>query len=412
MCDPFPLVPGMSVFDPTMGEGALLCAAEDRLARENLRILGCDIDFVAVKAAHKTSPHWSVDLADIYSASSRLQSAVWQSVKRDGVDLVVMNPPFSYRGARRQTVSFRGVDYLVTPALAALATVLDEVQFSLGVGIVLPEGSYNGQANQAIWSAIRSHFDVIVVRKLPRGSFPDAKATSVLLTILPRAAESQSKLPADLTDRRSYRTSRLDACRCVEVVRGRVRNNYRDSPSDGHDVPFIHTTNLQDGEVVCSRRTESSLLATDGPMLLLPRVGKFYPKKVAVTDMQSLVLSDCVIAMRMGSQSELELLKSALLHPSISLESAYTGTGAPYITLRGLMARISDLGFLPKHVPASNGPFGCTCQGPAESLLMNQRTCCQSRTECLHGGLESVGMPALIAPLSVAQELVSSQART
>lgn len=359
LCEPFIFSDNVSVFDPTMGAGALLHAAQSTAPASRLMLSGCDTDANMVHRIGTAEPEWLVGRSDIYSASSRRSSPVWRAAK-SGVDVIVMNPPFSYRGRQKKYVTFRDSTYAATPAVAALAIVLDQLSIAQGVGIILPEGSFYGQTDESIWSAIRSRFDVTIIRKLPRGSFPDAKASSILLSISARKGCGES-LPSTVhIDRRTVDQSSTAACRCVEVVRGRVHNSRGDSYGK-EGVTFVHTSDLRDGHVTGPRRYRASSLATTGPLLLIPRVGRFYEDKLAISDAKSLVLSDCVFALRAPSHDQLERLRTALLHPSTGLQNTYVGTGAPHVTLKSIMSTISLLGFTPSHVPASASDFQCRC---------------------------------------------------
>lgn len=356
LCEPFELAPDARVFDPTMGEGALLVAAQKH-SGDTIQILGCDIDATAVRNARLNHADWILGRANIYSQGSRQNSPIWRSVKQGGVDLVVLNPPFSYRGKQRRAVFLNGSEYQATPAVAALATVLNEVPTAQGIGVVLPEGSFRGEVNEGMWEGIRAHFDVTVVQELPRGSFPDAKASSVLLAVRPRLEAPLRTVPV-----MAAKFSRLysSECRCVEVIRGRVYNSQIWDHGDA-GAPFVHTTNLIDGGISQVQRFQSQSLATRGPMVLVPRVGRFYSQKIVLVDAEDVVLSDCVIAIRTRDRQQLDAVRSVLLHPATAFERRYRGTGAPYITVRDVMKTIEAVGLIPRHVPASEGAFVCTC---------------------------------------------------
>ncbi|MBU8868442.1 N-6 DNA methylase [Paenarthrobacter aromaticivorans] len=361
LCELFSLSPGARVFDPTMGAGALLHAAADSASPNEIELLGCDIDRRTVRAVQSEHPAWLVGRADIFSANSRKQSPVWSTAARSGVDVVVMNPPFSFRGNRRKTVAAFGESFLLTPAVASLAIVLENVEIKQGIGIILPAGSIETETNVSFWEAIGRSYKVDVAQELPRGSFPDAHASSLLLTIRKRTATAADLegLPSSINITSHFPAPAV--CKCVEVVRGRVPTMRR-LESGISSSPFVHTTNLRGGRLHLSdERRSSSVLATEGPMLLLPRVGKFYFEKLVVADAQPVVLSDCVIALRTAHPSQLGALKSILTHPATGLDRTYGGTGAPYTTVRRIMEKLTSIGFVPRHVPASGTPFTCDC---------------------------------------------------
>lgn len=356
LCEPFDLVAGTRVFDPTMGEGALLLAAEQGAVGDSVDLMGCDLDPITVKGVRKSHPEWQVGRADIYSKASRVSSPIWRAA-RQGVDVVVLNPPFSYRGKQRRAFSLLGSSYRATPAVAALAIVLDEVKIAQGVGLVLPEGSFRGEINEEAWQGIHANFDVDLVQKLPRGSFRNAKASSILLTIRRRDKSLRTVSP-EQTRLAGITYSR--ACRCVDVIRGRIHNSRLwEHPNTG--ARFVHTSNLLNGRISRVERFQSPKLATRGPMVLLPRVGRFYPGKVVLVESEELVLSDCVIALRVKEPSNLPALRSTLLHPATGLSRQYSGTGAPYVTVRDVMALLESAGLNPRHITNLDDSFACFC---------------------------------------------------
>lgn len=357
VCSIFGLVPGMTVFDPAMGAGSLLRAAD--AAVSGLEIIGGDVDAAVVREVARAQPHWNVSRADIYSERSRRSSAAWR-LARQKVDIVLINPPFSYRGRQHKIVTLSGETYSATPAMAALALSIDDVRPKLGVAAVLPVGTLRGQTDADLWSAIRREFDVDIVRMLPRGSFPDVTASSVLVSLRLRGGEVPQAVPVVASEGAARSVRRYIQCRCVEVVRGRVPNAVSKTDRLGN-VPYVHTTNLRRGELAADFGHSIAALATAGPLLLLPRVGRFYLDKLVVSEASRLVLSDCVIGIRAAGMVQLERIKGELSHPSMSFEKSYAGTGAPHISLRSVMLTISSLGYVPRHVPASAGPFQCLC---------------------------------------------------
>ena len=368
VCSIFGLTPGMRIFDPAMGAGSLLKAAESAVS--GLDIIGADIDAVTVRQVSRAMSTWSVGRADIYSERSRRSSRVWRT-SRQNVDVILINPPFSYRGRQRRFISFFGAVYSATPAMAALAISIDHVRPRLGVAAVLPEGALRGQIDADLWGAIRQQYEVSIVRGLPRGSFPDVTASSVLVS-LRRRIQGECLITQAVNGSSLLRSShKLLQCRCVEVVRGRVKNSVPLSQRHG-DVPFVHTTNLRQGKLFSDFGHSSAELATSGPLLLVPRVGRFYLEKLVISEVSRLVLSDCVLGIRTSSIFQLGRMKAELSHPAMSFERSYGGTGAPHISLREMMLSISALGYIPRHVPASGDGFQCFCNALAsrESTVM------------------------------------------
>jgi hypothetical protein len=112
----------------------------------------------------------------------------------------------------------------------------------------------------------------------------------------------------------------------------------------------VHTTNLKmnsvtlDGIRNCSHRR-----VLKGPAVLLPRVGLPSDQKVAVYSSNSqIVLSDCVYGLECETKESAVGVKERLLGNWAFVAAAYSGTGAPYITVKKLSNVLLSLNILRK----------------------------------------------------------------
>jgi len=353
------------VFDPAVGEGALLRAAAVALG-SSATMLGADVDPKTAGLTKEANPAWTISVADALQPRSRAGSAAWREARMRRVDIVVMNPPFSYRGHGRTLVSVGAEQIRATPAMAFVATVLHVLRPRVGLFAILPRGAVDGELDRRLWSHIQREYRVAVHRELPRGTFSTASATSMLISICPLEEPERADLglvhrPAQTAD------GGFEGCKCVEIVRGRVQVAALNDAREGA-VSWVHTRDIS-SNIAKPRKTDlSQSLATAGPLLLLPRVGKFDPRKLAILDDSSAVLSDCLFGVRAGNW-ELNDLRSRLMADIDLLRRQYFGTGAPHMTVGRLTALLEQLGFVPRHVSANAAPR-CWCpRSSAPSLL-------------------------------------------
>lgn len=355
------------VIDPAAGSGALLASLERR-GIETLSPLAIDIDHSVVAGLRRIYPAWTVSVADSLSPRSRASSDAWRRARARGVEVVLLNPPFSYRGGPSAITSFRGFIGRLSPAAQFVAMSIDALKPRYGTVAILPDGVVEGQKYRTFWAEVSKSHTVRVLHRLHNSSFRGVRARCSLVEIRPRELRPALELAAT-EDGRDYvspppsRTSvgkptlPILACRCVDVVRGRIPRHRVQVVSDG--VPFVHTTNLQSNSAVLEPGRAPFDLSTPGPFVLLPRVG--YPNgKIAISLASSLVLSDCVIALRPLS-APLEVLADAVRGEIDLLRGEYVGTGAPYITLDRLAAFLAALGWTPQIASASAGMGGCRC---------------------------------------------------
>ena len=125
------------------------------------------------------------------------------------------------------------------------------------------------------------------------------------------------------------------------VRRGRVSIQRKDRVVCTEPFSVVHTTSIRNGRIVetyqkpVGEPTRTSVCQKD--CVLVPRVGRFKPGGIAVVRSGSeLTLSDCLFAIECPDFSAAERLQSSLIANFSALAQSYTGTGAPYISMRRL----------------------------------------------------------------------------
>ena len=115
---------------------------------------------------------------------------------------------------------------------------------------------------------------------------------------------------------------------------------------DPNKPPLVHYTDLRDGRVeLAGRPGFGSYRCVTGPAILLPRVGKITPTKVAsLSPGLEIMLSDCVMALKPERHELVAALRQKLIANFAELRQQYTGTGAPFITLGRLKRALHPIG--------------------------------------------------------------------
>lgn len=340
--------------DPAVGDGSLLRAAA--ATWPDVRILGLDLDRGQLARTRESHPDWVLGKIDMFSERSRAASSVWRSASTS-VDLMLLNPPFSYRGGRSRQVEYEGSSHSLTPASAFIAHALTRLSPGGELLALLPSGILAIERDAGFWSEVSTSRTIETVTEFSSTAFSGTRTRSVLIAVRPHAGVT----PAVVVD------LPLRAHSCVELVRGRVPVHSLDHiQASSKSAPFLHTRDLEklDTRVVTTSRASASL-ATPGPFLTLPRVGRVRSEHIKlVQSPRAVVLSDCVFALRSGDVAGLVRLQSILLESLSELQREYVGGCAPYLTIRRLQHFLSQRGYCSHHVPASSSP----------SLALNQ-TC-------------------------------------
>jgi len=321
--------------DFAAGRGALLAAAAPKWP--TARVVASDRDARASSFLGRQYPNWTVLRADFFDAEDRRLRGLFRrvAIKRT---LLLLNPPFSCRGAERH--SFNMADRTIGCSLA-LAFLLRAAQVARSRGseiaCLLPSGSLGAKKDGPAWEHLRHSFDVEVVRSYERFTFNGCHPRTTAVRLVPRRCEKTTKAPADAAVSVTQLTT-------GELVRGWVKMHSKDLLVGRKCLRLVHTTDLQEGKILVSDDWVWTNRSFSGPAVLIPRVGQPRPDKLVVCDPDHCVaLSDCVIAVRSASLAAARRLRDRMLQQWETLDQCYTGTGARYVTVEKLARFLDDI---------------------------------------------------------------------
>lgn len=314
----------ITVADFACGEGSLLFAAERRWPLASM--IANDISAYAIASIRKNRPQWKTSCADFLNPRSVRSSALRQHV--GSVDLILLNPPFSRRNRRTYNIAFGDEKLQASIALAFILNSLPFLRPSGAILAVLPDGCLIGTYDEPVWRALRTYYEIEVIRDNARSAFHGVRARTCLVRMT--KLEKQVAVVPSAVDKAELR-----------ILRGQVQMHSRKTVSTRHGQPLVHTSHLTDGVVTDSGECVEGRVVT-GPALLFPRVGLITPGKLCVLGVdRRVVLSDCVLAVTLESVVEAKALRRRILTEWPAFASAYRGTGAPYITLERASAVLS-----------------------------------------------------------------------
>jgi len=112
---------------------------------------------------------------------------------------------------------------------------------------------------------------------------------------------------------------------------------------------LVHSTDLKANVVHLSgRRGHGEFRCISGSAVLVPRVGRITPDKVALMNTTiPVMISDCVIALKTTSVAVATAVQERIQGNFEQLEREYVGTGAPFITISRLQRALNRLGIAP-----------------------------------------------------------------
>jgi len=316
------------VADFAVGDGALLDAARLRWPKSEL--MAVDVDPMCVLEAKRKSWHVRTATCDFLSRRSTDGSATLRSLK-GACDVVLLNPPFSLRGAGREFATLPGNRTVRSRAMAFVVHGLEFLATHGELVALLPASTLDSVRDAAAWEFIGSCHEVSVVARYERGTFRSATAATVVIHVGPGRGGDVGP-PSYRPLRRASRAMR------VRLVRGTAQMH---SLVGGSEWQLIHTTDLVDGSVLpLHRPVGMSGRVVVGPCVLIPRVGVPVEGDVAVVRDGKFVISDCILGLECETEAKADQLARQVREDIVALRSLYGGACARYITvvkLRGYL---------------------------------------------------------------------------
>lgn len=329
------------IADFAAGDGQLLKAAEKRW--KTCRFVAVDIDNAAVDKLKRQKRSWRVGRCNFLKSKSRAQLPFLQKFEA-GVSVVILNPPFSCRGAK--TIHTHLNDDVLKTSVA-MAFVLNALSYLADRGqliAILPTGCLQSQKDSRAWQAIREICRVEVLVQHGHKIFGGWTPKTSIVRITKRIRRIKPK-----SEQRSKLGFKLPSSPVVTLFRGRIPMHTLNGNKVNRPVPLIHTTELGQAGVDLSRRfldeSQTTNRTVSGPSVLLQRVGLPDVRKIQIyLRKDRIALSDCVVALQCKSVQEAIKVKESLLKRWDLLESNYGGTCAKYITLKRLEDVLMTLG--------------------------------------------------------------------
>lgn len=333
-------VPPTCIADFAVGDGELLRAAQTKWPRAKL--IGTDINARTVYKLRRLVKKWKVDRCDFLNPKSRQHAQVLEDLKSK-VSLVLLNPPFSCRGARKFKTQFCGAEISCSLALAFVITSLTYLSNRGQLLAILPIGCLHSEKDKAAWAAIRSMFRVEHLAQNGHKTFSGWSPKTAIVRI------SRGRLaPASGVSGATRKLKRRADGISFQLFRGKISMHTLNGNTKGTAIPLIHSTELGKTSVDLMRRSfdVTKTKSICGPAVLIQRVGLPDPTKIQLyLKPTPIALSDCIIAIRCKSAGEAETMKNRLVLNWQSLEERYGGTCARYITLNSLRDFLLMLGF-------------------------------------------------------------------
>ena len=348
------------IVDPAVGDGSLLICCSTVFP--NTKLLGVDVDPIAVAKSKKALPNALVSRANSIKLSSLSRSKVWRH--RRAIDTVVMNPPFAGQKSA-YSICFRSDE--VSCGIAG-AFLLDSVvnYAPTRIAAIMPSSFFHSERDAKALSLICREYDMIRGEGLHRSAFTSGNASSEIVHFRRKLGSAYSR---GNSARFEIRPTAGQTSEPVHLIRGGVPVHIAKTSLTSRGVPFLHTTELIRANGSKKMIVPRSHGIVSGFVILLPRVGFPRIEHLEVRFFRVAVqLSDCVIGICFASSDRASEVCSALRQDFENLGQCWAGTGAPYTTMSKLSDYFHRLGIdcrtdlFRSHTVGSNSVLSKTAQ--------------------------------------------------
>jgi len=325
------------VADFAVGGGELLRAAVARWPRA--RIFGSDIRGEVVAQLSRSNPVWRISKCDFLNPLSQSHVSALRNLKKK-VDVVLLNPPFSNRGARTWTVQLKHNKFCCSQGLAFVVASIPYLKGGGQIIAVLPAGTLRSAMDANAWNLISQFCKFEVLARNGHNIFRGFSPKTIIIRLCLR-----DKPIAPAAEKKPRRTKTLPIV--VSVERGKVDMSSLNGNHYRKTVPLIHTTELKRNHAdLTKRRTTVAKATLADHAVLLPRVGRPNKSKLCLhTNKLPVALSTCVIAIKCDNSNDAEIVHRDLLSKWKALERTYAGTCASYVTISHVQKLLSRFGF-------------------------------------------------------------------
>lgn len=321
-----------SCADSSCGMGNLLDAAAHVFG--DVTCVGVDRDKSAIRALRKRRPSWALATGDLLSRRSYL-NGFGKIIPRE-VDLLVLNPPFSQNDQKHLQISYEGITFHGSVAMACLTKSLELFRPIHGAILIAPESMLYSETDAVGRQALSLTYGFRKIVDLKCNTFKGARANACVVELI-RGRQISLDVALDSGSRTLV----------AEILRGSLPVHAMASSNSG--IRFLHSTSIRhvvsSGDISTLGRTSYTVKGVvRGWAILIPRVGVPDARSIKAIHLpEEVQLSDCVIALCSSSGTSSLHLAKRILEYWQEFRELYKGTGARYITIAHLVEWLSKV---------------------------------------------------------------------
>lgn len=322
------------IVDFAAGDGALLKSALSRWP--NADITAMDVDENAIRTLKGSIPGATLLHQDFFLFSENCGDIDVHNSDAS-FDVILLNPPFSCRGNTTITANIDDQTIRGSRALAFVARALPYIREDGELIAILPSSCLTSERDGAMRVALQKKWEIMPIGTSKSYAFPKCSVKIDVIRVTRRSSDLIASTPVvgipDISRGR------------LQIMRGTIPNSNAATVQEG--LQFVHSTDLIEGAVAQPTRwTIATSRIVSGTALMLPRVGRPKIQKIVLkSDPTPVVLSDCVVAIKTPDRRNESALYELVHRNWETFSRLWTGSCAPYLTMRGLTHAFEQLGY-------------------------------------------------------------------
>lgn len=310
----------ISIADFCVGEGELLKAAKEKWS--NAKFYGTDISSDVVTLMKKFHQDWILGKCDFLNPKSRNQCPIF----KQKFDVILLNPPFTCKGATIETIIIDDIRYNVSTAMAFFVEATKYLKEDGVMYAILPQSIAYSQKDEKIRNYLGEKYSLKIFEERNNQEFGKCTPNIILVSVNDKNLISQNNQAKQVNT----------GIRGMVLKRGNISMHKISEVKSS--LSLIHSTNMHNGKIINLKYTVSNERSRiDGPALLIHRVGQPNIDKICIISQgKAYALSDCVIGITTNTINDCYLLKEIITDNWSDFSGLYKGTGAKYITIERL----------------------------------------------------------------------------
>lgn len=320
------------IADFASGDGSLLLSASNKWKKASFYANDiCKSTAVMAKINIDNCISSNIDFLnrDKFSKNKVLRSIIGKC------DLILLNPPYSYRGQYCTTIE--GCDQKLT-CPKSLVFIINSLPFLAQNGKIIalmPEGAIRGERSREAIAFIEKGYELKVLEEFSANSFSDCYAKTVIISVSSKKIKNKSAI-------KSYKKSSF------KITRGNT-SMFKVGKQDDNKIPIIHSTSLTKNGIVLNGNNGIGIShIISSPTVLIQRVGKMQKHKVVLyTEAGKASLSDCLFAIEVDDEDEGKNVVGYIHNNWNLFINEYIGTCAQFITIERLHNFLCQIPRLP-----------------------------------------------------------------